>query len=92
MAFQLTKGKDKTLPFIAGHTATLVEECPFKFRISFDVDVGRWFFPPSQGSEGIHQHHFQKISLGAIVLPTTSLDKHKMRVLMEIVAIKIYMV
>jgi hypothetical protein len=58
-----------------------------QIRISFDLEVGGWFFPPLQGSEDVHRHHYQNTSLGGTVLLTTNVEKHKMMVLMQMVAL-----
>jgi hypothetical protein len=61
--------------------------CPFKFNLFYDPDSNRWFFPSTQSSPLEHKHHHQKTTLGSINFPTSDIDKHQMRTLMQLVAL-----
>jgi hypothetical protein len=63
------------------------KKCPFKFRIFFDPDAERWFFPKEQGGSKEHRHHYQKTSLGSIVIPTSDISDHNKRVMMQMIAL-----
>jgi len=61
--------------------------CPFKFRVFFDPDSERWFFPKEQTGSKVHMNHYQKTSLGSIVVPTSDMSKHNKRVMMQMLAL-----
>ena len=63
------------------------QQCPFKFRVFFDPDTKRWFFPKEQCGSKQHMHHYQKTLLGAIVIPTTDISNHNKRVMMQMISL-----
>mmetsp|Transcript_41263 Transcript_41263/g.98800 ORF Transcript_41263/g.98800 Transcript_41263/m.98800 type:complete len:507 (+) Transcript_41263:375-1895(+) len=69
------------------HRLSVGHLCSFKFNCCFDPNTSRWFFPATQSSSPLHKHHHQKTSIGSINFPTADIDKHKMRTLMQMVAL-----